>query len=312
MGRSAHEARVNSVGADDTDALAERSWLAMSADLYQQLPASRHGYVDCVGDIETLRLHHLDHGDSSDAGDRAPMVLIHGVCGHAGAWSAVATALASTMRPIAVDLRGHGASQWSATHDYATTTHAADVLGVLDALDLDRVSLVGSSWGALIALAVAVAQPDRVDRLVLVDIEPSFEQSETDVAPRPHAFTSAAEVFAFERGRNPNAPDRVLAAVAAASVRPGPGGLVPWFDPYFYDRWPHRRDDWWDALATVLTPTLVVHAAQSFVRREVTERMAQLLANGDHVEIGSSTHVVPVDAPAALVAVLRTFFERSP
>jgi len=87
---------------------------------------------------------------------------------------------------------------------------------------------------------------------------------------------------------------------------------VPWFDPYFYDRWPHRRDDWWDALATVLTPTLVVHAAQSFVRREVTERMAQLLANGDHVEIGSSTHVVPVDAPAALVAVLRTFFERSP
>ena len=284
----------------------------MTADPYQQLPAWRHSYVEVGGDAETLRLHHLDFGDSSETAEREPVALIHGVCGHAAAWSAVATSLASTMRPIAIDLRGHGASQWSALHDYATITHAADVAAVLDALDLDRVSLVGSSWGALIALAVAVAQPDRVRRLVLVDIEPSFEQSETDIAPRPHAFSSGAEVLAFERGRNPNAPDRALAAIAAASVRPGPGGLVPWFDPYFYDRWPHRRDDWWDTLANVTTPTLVIHAGQSFVRREVTERMAQILPYGDHVEIATSTHVVPVDAPDALVAVLRAFFEQLP
>ena len=65
----------------------------------------------------------------------------------------------------------------------------------------DDVDLVGSSWGALVALEWTVAKPGRVRHLSLVDIEPSFSRPETDVAPRPPAFADAAEVLAFERGR---------------------------------------------------------------------------------------------------------------
>lgn len=288
----------------------------MSVD---DLPASlgplRHGYVvrppSPASADGPLRLHHLEYGPAATGAE--PVVLVHGVSGHAGAWVGVGFGLASAgFRPIAIDLRGHGQSQWSAAQDYATTTHAADIAVVLDALGIERASFVGSSWGALVSLAFAHANPDRVRRLALVDIEPSFSQAETDVMPRPHAFATAADVLEFERGRNPNAPDVVLAAVAAASVRPGPAGLEPWFDPFFYERWPFRSDDWWAALAEVQAPTLVVHASATFVRGEITERMAAALPNGRHAEVGPSTHVVPVDAPGPLTDLLVEFLREVP
>lgn len=275
------------------------------------LPAARHAYVVRHDATEALRLHHLELPEG--ASPAAPAVLlVHGVTGHAGAWAGVAPLLAPQLRPVAVDLRGHGASQWSPTGDYATTTHADDLLAHVDALGLERVHLVGSSWGALVCLAFARRHPERTDRLVLVDIEPSFSQGVTEVAPRPRSFATSDDVVAYERSRNPNAPDDVLRAVAGASVRPGPGGLEPWFDPLFFERWPFRTDDWWDALPAVAAPTLVVHAGQSFVRREITEQMAALLPDGRHVEIADSTHVVPVDAPHALVRVLHAFLAAHP
>ena len=272
-------------------------------------PPLRHRWVTApAGPAGPLRLENLDFASGPVRGDdRETAVLVHGVTGHAAAWLGVAPLLATVVRPLAVDLRGHGGSQWSPVFDYATTTHATDLLAVVDALGAERVSVVGSSWGALIALAFAQANPRRVRRLALVDIEPSFSQGETDLMPRPRTFASQDEVEAFERARNPNAPDDVIRAVAAASVRPGPAGLEPWFDPYFFERWPFRSDDWWPTIAAVAAPTLVVHASDSFVRCDVTEQMAALLPNGRHAEITPSTHVVPVDAPAALAEILRAF-----
>jgi pimeloyl-ACP methyl ester carboxylesterase len=264
------------------------------------LPAVAHGFVERAAQ---LRLHHLDFG-----GEGTPTIFIHGVTGHAAAWSGVAPSLVQHGRCLALDLRGHGDSQWA--DDYATSTHAADVVAVLDALGLERAALVGSSWGALIALATASIAPDRVRRLALVDIEPSFGASETDVAPRPQSFADHAAVVAFERSRNPHAPPALIEIVAAMSVRPGEGSvLVPKFDPYFFARWPFRSDDWWSVLPGIAPPTLVVHAADSFVRGAVTRRMAATVADGHHVEIADCTHVVPVDAPAALVAVLDDFLD---
>jgi pimeloyl-ACP methyl ester carboxylesterase len=261
-------------------------------------PAVAHGYVD-----GPLRLHHLDFG-----GDGEPLLLVHGVTGHAGAWMGVGPALTHVAHPLAVDLRGHGGSQWSSTHEYATTDHAEDLATLVDALDVPTVSIAGSSWGALVALAFTAAHPDRVRTLALVDIEPSFDQGETELFPRPRSFADLAEVVAFERSRNPNAPDHLLRVVAEASVRPGADGrLEPWFDPFFYERWPFRQDDWWATLPRIDVPTLVVQAGQSFVRPEVTTRMAALLPHGRHATVEQSTHVIPVDAADALSALLRDF-----
>ncbi|KYG03986.1 hydrolase [Sorangium cellulosum] len=135
-------------------------------------------------------LHVVDHpaaGAHSPAGappaagaDPAPaalpVVLVHGMVAHAGFWEAPLAHASGRRRAVAVDLRGHGASEPPADADYAPSACAADVLAVLDALALPRVALVGHSYGALAALAAAAAHPERVARLVLADPPRDFSQ----------------------------------------------------------------------------------------------------------------------------------------
>jgi pimeloyl-ACP methyl ester carboxylesterase len=95
-------------------------------------------------------------------------MLVHGITANALSWAATAEEVAGRAELIAVDLRGRAGSReiegpWGIDQD------AADLLAVLDALELDRVVLAGHSLGAFVAAAVAAASPERVNRLVAVD-----------------------------------------------------------------------------------------------------------------------------------------------
>jgi pimeloyl-ACP methyl ester carboxylesterase len=253
-----------------------------------------------------LRLHRLDYG-----GEGRPVVCLHGVTGHAWVWHDAAGDLveAGAGRVLAVDLRGHGDSQWSAGGAYGTDDHIEDLAAVLDDLAADEVDLAGSSWGGLVALGYAARNPGRVRHLALVDIEPSFEQGETDVFPRPTSFATHAEAAAWERQQNPNAPDSMIEIMAAHGTRPGPEGqLHRKHDPYFFERWPFRADDRWEELRSLALPVLVLHASQTWVRGEVAERMARETGNGRFVQMEDSAHLIPVEQPNELARVLASFF----
>jgi pimeloyl-ACP methyl ester carboxylesterase len=258
--------------------------------------------------VEAGLLHVLDHGGP----DAPTVVLVHGVTGSAATWHGVAPALSERAHVVAVDLRGHGDSTWLTDGAYTSRGHATDVVAVLEALGVAPAVLVGSSWGALVALAVADARPDLVAGLVLVDIEPSSTQSETAVPPRPRRFDDLAAATSAVRTANPHGPDALVALFAAASTAPGPdGGRVPRHDPVFFERWPFRAEDWWPVLGTITAPTTVVHAGASWVRRDVTEAMAVAIAGAEHVELDDTAHVVPLDRPDALVEVLRAALTRA-
>ncbi|MEW1775120.1 alpha/beta fold hydrolase [Streptomyces sp. NPDC086777] len=100
--------------------------------------------------------------------DAQPLVLLHAMGETAGDWDEVAPALAAGRQVHALDLRGHGRSDWPGT--YSLTLMRDDVLGFLDALGLERVDLVGHSMGGAVAYLVAQADARRVDRLVLEDV----------------------------------------------------------------------------------------------------------------------------------------------
>ncbi len=100
--------------------------------------------------------------------DATPMVLLHALGEDGADWSGVAPAFARHWRVYAPDLRGHGRSDWPG--DYSLELMCADVLGFLDANELDRVDLVGHSLGGIVAFLLAAARPERVSRLVLEDV----------------------------------------------------------------------------------------------------------------------------------------------
>ncbi len=250
------------------------------------------------------RMHGLDFG-----GDGPVLVCLHGVTGNAWNWYEVALGVRACRRVVALDFRGYGESQWSPTHDYTTADHVADLVGVVESVSGGSpVDLVGSSWGALVAIQYAAEHPDRVGRLVVVDVEPSFEQGETDLFPRPRDHADHDEVCAAVSAAYPNAGADMVEVVAATCYGPIEGGrLAPKHDPFFFERWPFRSDDHWDRLPRIQASTLHVHASGSFVRADVMVEMDRLTPDSHLVEIGDSTHVVPVDNPSALVDCLVPF-----
>lgn len=99
-------------------------------------------------------------------GDGPVVLAVHGVTGNHRAWAWVADRLGGTV--LAPDLRGRGLSG-GLTGAAGMTTHAEDLAALLDQEDIDRVRLVGHSMGGFVTAAFVEAQPERAERVVLVD-----------------------------------------------------------------------------------------------------------------------------------------------
>jgi pimeloyl-ACP methyl ester carboxylesterase len=112
--------------------------------------------------VDGLRLHYAEAG----AGD--PLVLLHGWPQHWWCWRDTIGPLAARYRVICPDTRGQGWSEGSATgyRGYRLHRLAADLAGLLDALGIERVRLVGHDWGAAIGYRACLNWPERFERYV--------------------------------------------------------------------------------------------------------------------------------------------------
>ena len=118
-----------------------------------------------------MRLHAIDASgpDSAGAHPRTPVVLIHGLFGRARNLGGLARLFSAERRTLGLDLRSHGDSPHGGL---AIREMAADVLETLDAVGVGRAVLVGHSLGGKVAMAAALASPERVARLLVADIAP--------------------------------------------------------------------------------------------------------------------------------------------
>jgi pimeloyl-ACP methyl ester carboxylesterase len=102
-----------------------------------------------------------------DSGEGPTILFLHGLTGSHRNWEHLVEKLNSDHRVLAPDLFGHGASE-KLMGDYSLGAHAATLRDLLDRLDIDRVTLVGHSFGGGIAMQLCYLFPERVERLVLV------------------------------------------------------------------------------------------------------------------------------------------------
>lgn len=120
-------------------------------------------------DTGRVRLHVVE------AGDGPPVLLLHGWPQHWYAWRHVIPRLAGSHRVIAVDLRGAGESDAPAI-GYGTADLVADVIALLDALDLPTVDVVGHDRGGSIAFRLVLDHPERVRRLIALNTVHPYTQ----------------------------------------------------------------------------------------------------------------------------------------
>jgi pimeloyl-ACP methyl ester carboxylesterase len=206
-----------------------------------------------------------------EAGTGDPVVLVHGsgpgVSAYAN-WRLTLPALSQGVRVLAPDLVGFGFTERPPGMRYDLGTWTDQLLGFLDALGVERTSIVGNSFGGAIALSLATRHPDRVDRLVLMgSVGVPFPITEGLDAvwgyqPSFEAMRRILDYFAFSR----DLVDDELAEVRyQASIQPG-------FQESYGAMFPPPRQRWVDAMVTpdeqivaLPHPTLVVHGREDQV-----------------------------------------------
>lgn len=130
------------------------------------------GMVDTTADDERYPIQYVMlHGDRMAyrrAGSGPVVLLLHGIAGSSSTWVPAMRLLESRFTVIAPDFLGHGASD-KPDGDYSLGNHASAMRDLLKVLDVDRVTVVGQSFGGGVALQLSYQFPELCERLVLVD-----------------------------------------------------------------------------------------------------------------------------------------------
>lgn len=112
------------------------------------------------------QLHYRVYGDPS----KPALLVFHGLLGSSRNWHSVGTALGSRFHVLCLDLRNHGQSPFLAPHSYDGMI--SDVLRLMESMGIERCHLLGHSMGGKLAMKISCQYPEKVDKLVVVDIAP--------------------------------------------------------------------------------------------------------------------------------------------
>lgn len=237
----------------------------------------------------------------------APVVLIHGGGAHAGWWLDVAPALARARDVVVPELSGHGDSGHRTT--YGAAVWVADLVAVIRALGAGPVHLAGHSMGGLVALHVAGRHPGLVRSLTLIDS--AVVARKPPGPPRRSVvkyYSSQAEGLAnFRlRPRGTTASAETLEAVGRAGLRHEAPGWRWKFDPATLGKLP--RDELAASIRAITCPVSFLYGGRSELVDAVTvDHLAALLGRPvRRTVVPEAYHHVPIDAPAATVAVIES------
>jgi len=263
--------------------------------------------------VNGITLHYLDWGP----GDAAPVVLLHGITGHARVWDHLAERLLPGRRVLALDQRGHGDSEPAPDDDYRVGAMADDVAAFAGSLRLDRFALVGHSMGGRIAIKYAADHGARLERLVIIDIGPDInlaglQRVRDMMAQSPERIESEEWAVEYIRRANPLQDIGMLRERVRHGLKRLPDGELTWkYAKGLRDMMREgRRDavDLWEPLPRIPCPTLIVRGAESdILAPEVAKKMAERLPDGRVVEIEGAGHTVPADRPEEFVREIRAF-----
>lgn len=258
-------------------------------------------------------------------GDGPLAVLLHGGGQTRHAWGGTGSALASAgWRALAVDLRGHGESDWAENGHYSVDTMADDIADLIAQHDGPAV-LIGASLGGLVSLTLAARQPDRCRALVLVDVTPRLEPTGAArivgfMTSRPDGFANldeAADAVAAYASNRPKPPDtRGL----EKNLRLGPDGRWRWhWDPRFLEGVRAANDQSLSVDPTpmlkraraVTAPTLLVRGRLSdVVSEESVAEFREAVPHASVVDVSGAGHMVAGDRNDAFTSAVLDFLER--
>ena len=257
-------------------------------------------FLDCAG----LTVHVQQTGAAG-----APcLLMLHSLGTNLHVWDAQAEALAVDHRVVRIDLRGHGLT--GVPHGpYSIDGMAQDALAVMDALQVRHFHLAGLSIGGLVAQAIALQAPARVDALILCDtaraIPPPDMWRQRAAAVRAGGLQAIADSV-LARWLTPDnqgsIPARALRHMLLATQPEGYAGAAEAIAALEPEA---------DALP-IISPTLVLVGDQDMATPlAAAEALASAIEGAQLQQIAGAAHMAPMEQPDLVTAVMRAFLRQT-
>ncbi len=263
-------------------------------------------------DVGGARVHYRDRG----AGP--PIVLLHGSNSSLFTWEGWVERLSPTHRVITLDLPGHGLTGPDPQHRYGPAAMAQLVADFASRLGIDRFVVGGNSMGGNVAWHLAIAHPELVERLILVDAA-GLPREE----PRPFAFRMAATPIVSRLARWETPRFMVSRSVRDAYGDPGrvTEALVDRYDDLVLragnreatrERFATPEDDLASRLGEIHAPTLILWGERDhWILPKYGERLRARIKGAELVVLRGLGHVSMEEDPAASVAPVLEFLGRA-
>tara|TARA_E500000331_G_scaffold310537_1_gene317354 strand:+ start:24 stop:782 length:759 start_codon:yes stop_codon:yes gene_type:complete len=249
---------------------------------------------------------HLKRGDTNlyyeDDGKGTAILMTHGFVASTGMWDGQVEAFKDHFRLIRWDMRGHGRTECPDDQSaYGQGITVADMVAILDHLEVDKAIIVGHSLGGFMSLRLNVMHPERVSALVLQGCGPGYRsddsrakwnervdgRAKTIIEEGYKALGGAAEV--------PVSLQRSNQELAMAAR-----GILAQVDAKVIDSLPH-----------IDVPTLVIIGAGDSYYLQGSEYMANRIPGAEHVVVPGAGHGVNVDQPETVNKAYEAFFAKA-
>jgi pimeloyl-ACP methyl ester carboxylesterase len=265
-----------------------------------------------------------------EAGDGAPLILIHGVGGHAEAYARNILPLAANgFRAMAVDLLWHGYSDKPEFND-AVPSYAAQIVDLMDSQGIERAHIEGESLGGWVAMWLALEHPERVDRIVL-NTTAGVRFAEASVHERPHEGRELLRTRSLDAINDPTpetirkrlewlmaTPDRVTDELVDIRLkiytdREAQPALRTVFENSFgFGTGPSRQIPE-ERLAEIKAPTLVFWTEKNpGTGPDVGRKIASLIPNGEFYCMDDAAHWPQWEHPEEHDRVVTSFLRGEP
>lgn len=266
-----------------------------------------------------LTLHYRDYAGGGPG--RPPILCIPGLTRNCRDFEPIADAFAGDWHVLCADLRGRGQSDYAKdASSYQPLQYAADILALLDHLEIDRVAAIGTSLGGIVIMLLALQAPERLAGVVLNDVGPEIE---AEGLARIRGYVGQGRSFPTwmhaARGLKEQAaaghPDYTIAdwlKLAKRLMAVGPGGRIAFdYDMKIAEPFQSAEGtapvDMWPAFRALAgRPVLAIRGALSDILSDRTlDRMATELPAMDVCMVSRTGHAPTLEEPEALAAVGR-------
>lgn len=237
-----------------------------------------------------------------DQGQGEPVLLIHGSGPGVSAWvnwRLTIPELSKKFRVIAPDMAGFGFTERIDNYTYNMDNWVTHTLKFMDALELEKVSIVGNSFGGALAIALVICYPERINKLVLMgSVGVEFEITEGldktwGYQPSLENMKELLDIFTYDREL---VTDELVQLRFEASIRPG-------FQESYSQLFPAPRQQWVDAMASnesdiaqIDKKTLIIHGREDkVVPKETSYKLSSLIKKSQLHIFGQCGHWTQIE-----------------